>query len=380
MATEVLNVTSEQNYWESVRKAGEILRLGGLVAFPTETVYGVAASAEDPDAVARLSEVKGRRGGGPFTVHIGRRSDAARFVNHTPGVGRRLIARGWPGPLTLIFEVAHPEAAPVAEDKDPGFVDRVYFSDAGADCSTVGMRYPDCSPACDAINEADCVVVASSANRAGQPSPTRADEVLDQLEGDLDLLLDGGATRYGGPSTIAQVRGHTAKIIRQGVLDERTVCKLATNNVLLVCTGNTCRSPMAAGLLRAMLAEELGCEVSDVEKRGYTITSAGTAAIDGVPATEEAVSAMKEKCIDISLHRSSALTEGMIEQAQIILTMTEGHRTSVQRLVASSREHCYIVGRDRNIEDPMGASLDVYRSCRDQIEAGLRVHFAEVIL
>ena len=185
MATEVLNVTSEQNYWEFVRRAGEVLRSGGLVAFPTETVYGVASSAEDPDAVARLTEAKGRRDGGPFTVHIGRRSDAARFVNHTSGVGRRLIARGWPGPLTLIFDVAHPEAAPVAEDKDPGFVERVYFFDAGADCSTVGLRYPDCPPACDTINEAGCVIVASSANRAGQPSPTRACEVLDQLEVDL---------------------------------------------------------------------------------------------------------------------------------------------------------------------------------------------------
>ncbi len=380
MATEVLNVTSEQSYWESVRKAGETLRSGGLIAFPTETVYGIGASAERPDAVARLSEVKGRPGCGPFTVHIAKRWEAARFLNETPGVARRLMARGWPGPLTLIFEVEDPASAPVSVDKDPGFVGRVYFSDAKGGNSTVGLRYPDCSVACDAISEAGCVVVASSANRTGMPPPTQADEVLKQLEGDVDLLLDAGATRYGGPSTIVQVRGHRAEIVREGVLDERTVRKLASNNILLVCTGNTCRSPMAEGLLRALLADALDCQVSELERNGYKITSAGTAAIDGAPATPEAMQAMKEKGIDISGHRSCGLTAEMIEQAQVILTMTAGHRGSIQGMDSSSSERCYLVAEHGNIEDPLGCSLDVYKSCRDQIEAGLRAHLSEVLL
>ena len=380
MAIEVLNVTSEQNQRESVRKASEVLRSGGLVALPTETVYGVAASADNSDAVARLRALKGRRSHGPFTVHIGRRSEAERFLNQTSGLERRLIARGWPGPLTLVFDVPDPGRSPIMEGRDAAFVSRVYYSDPAGGGTTVGLRYPDCPVTCDTINQSECVVVASSANRSGQPPPTDAEGVLAQLEDDVDLLLDGGPTKYGGASTIARVRDHRAEIIRQGVLEERTLRKLAMTNILLVCTGNTCRSPMAAGLLKALLAEALGIEVSELENNGYRTPAAGTATVSGLPATPEAVAAMKEKGIDISDHRSTALTHEMVEQAQVILTMTRGHRAAVLRLGSGNDERCCLVSDGRDIADPMGGDLAVYKSCRDQIEEGLRARLTEVIL
>lgn len=380
MATEVLNVTSEQSHGDSVLKAGKVLRSGGLLAFPTETVYGLAASAEHPDAVARLIEVKGRAEGGPFTVHIAKRSEVNRFVNKPPGVARRLMARGWPGPLTLVFEVDDPASAAICSGKDPGFVGRVYHRDTQRERSTVGLRFPDCPLACAVITAAGCVVVATSANRGGQPPPTDAAGVLEQLEGDVDLLLDAGATRYQGPSTIAHVQEHRVEIMRRGVLDDRTVHSLSKNNILLICTGNTCRSPMAEGLLKTLLAEQLGCDPSELEERGYKITSAGTAAIDGAPATPEAVRAMKEKGIEISGHQSSALTAEMVRQSQTILTMTEAHSQTVERMNTDHRANCHLVGGDGNIQDPIGSSLDVYLACRDQIEAGLRAHLPEVVL
>ncbi len=380
MALEVLNVTSEQNHRESVRKAGAILRSGGLVALPTETVYGIAASADNSDAVARLRALKGQRSQGPFTVHIGRRSEAERFLNRTSGLERRLIARGWPGPLTLVFDVPDPGRSPIAEGRDDGFVSRVYYCDPASGGTTIGLRYPDCPVTCDAINQSGCVVVASSANRSGQPPATNAEAVLAQLKDDVDLLLDGGPTKYGGASTIARVRDHRTEIIRQGVLEERTRRKLATTHILLVCTGNTCRSPMAAGLLEASLADALGIEVSQLENNGYRTLSAGTATISGLPATPEAVAAMNEKGIDISAHRSTALDREMVEQAQVILAMTRGHRAAVLRLGAGHDEHCHLLRDGRDIEDPMGGDLAVYKSCRDQIAEGLRARLTEVIL
>ncbi len=380
MAIEVLNVTSEQNLRESVRKAGEVLRSGGLVALPTETVYGIAASADNSDAVARLRALKGQRSHGPFTVHIGRHSEAERFLNRTSGLERRLIARGWPGPLTLVFDVPDPGRSPIMEGRDAAFISRVYYSDPAGGGTTIGLRYPDCPVTCDTIIRSECVVVASSANRSGQPPPTDAEGVLAQLENDLDLLLDSGPTKYGGASTIARVRDHRAEIIRQGVLEERTLRKLATTNILLVCTGNTCRSPMAAGLLKASLAEALGVEVSELENNGYRTLSAGTATVSGWSATPEAVAAMKEKGIDISDHRSTTLTRDMVEQAQVILTMTRGHRSAVLRLGAGSDEQCYLLSDGRDIEDPIGGDLAVYKSCRDQIEEGIGARLTEVIL
>jgi len=380
MAIEVLNVTSEQNQRESVRQAGEVLRSGGLVVLPTETVYGIAASADSSDAVARLRALKGQRSHGPFTVHIGRRSEAERFLNRASGLERRLIARGWPGPLTLVFDVPDPSRSPIMKGRDAAFAGRVYYSDPAGGGTTIGLRYPDCPVTCDTINQSQCVIVASSANRSGQPPPTDAEGVLAQLGNDVDLLLDGGPTKYGGASTIARVRDHRAEIIRQGVLQERTLRKLATTNILLVCTGNTCRSPMAAGLLRASLAEALGVEVSELENNGYRTSSAGTATVSGLPATPEAIAAMKEKGIDISDHRSAALTRDMVEQAQVILTMTQGHRAAVLRLGAGNDERCYLLSDGRDIEDPMGGDFGVYKSCRDQIEAGIETRLREVIL
>jgi protein-tyrosine phosphatase len=282
--------------------------------------------------------------------------------------------------LTLVFDVDDPASAAVCSGKDPGFVDRVFHRDTKRERSTVGLRFPDCPLACAVITAAGCVVVATSANRGGQPPPTDAEGVLQQLGGDVDLLLDAGATRYQGPSTIAHVQGHRLEIVRRGVLDERTVRKLGKNNILLVCTGNTCRSPMAEGLLKTLLAEELGCDSSELEEHGYKITSAGTAAVDGAPPTPEAVQAMKQKGIEISGYQSSALTAEMVRQSQTILVMTEAHNQTVKRMNTDHRASCYLVGGDDSIEDPIGCSSDVYLTCRDQIEAGLRAHLAEVVL
>ncbi len=137
---------------------------------------------------------------------------------------------------------------------------------------------------------------------------------------------------------------------------------------------------MAAGLLKALLAETLGIEVSELERNGYRTSAAGTATVSGWSATPEAVAAMKEKGIDISDHRSTALTREMVEQAQVILTMTRGHREAVLRLGSGNDECCYLVSEGRDIADPMGGDLSVYKTCRDQIEEGLRTRLTEVIL
>ncbi len=280
----------------------------------------------------------------------------------------------------MIFEVARPDSTPAARGKDPGFVGRVYYSGAEGKSSTIGLRYPDCRIACGLINESGCVVIASSANRAGAAPPTDGAGVLDQLSGDIDLLLDCGPTQYRGPSTIARIHEHHAEIVRQGVLDERTVCRLATNNILLVCTGNTCRSPMAEGLLKSLLAERLDCDIAELHRNGYRVSSAGTAATNGAPAAAEAVQAVKEKGIDIADHRSTALSLELIRDAQIILAMTAGHRTAIAGWDQAAQDRCFLVGGERGVDDPIGGSLDVYRLCRDRIEAGLRAQLTEVVL
>ncbi|MCP4250417.1 MAG: threonylcarbamoyl-AMP synthase [bacterium] len=371
--TEVVSIKPEQARSEGIGRAIEVLRAGGLVAFPTETVYGLGARADLASAVARLREIKGRPDAKPFTVHIGRRGDLERFVPDPPGVGRRLARKGWPGPLTIVFAVSDPTTAPVMADLPADMAAAMYHQ------GTIGLRCPDDPIAGELLAAAGGPVVAASANRAGQAPPCRAEEVLSDLDGQVDLILDGGPSRYAKASTVVRLDGRGYELLREGVYDERTVRRLATQRVLLVCTGNTCRSPMAAGLLGHLLAEELGLSPSELEAAGWMVASAGTYAGAGMRAADEAVEVMRRLGLDISGHRSRPVTIEEVERADLIYTMTGLHRAAVLGLVPSAEARCRLVSSDGPIDDPIGQSTEVYGVCAAKIEAALKDRLTEVL-
>jgi len=358
---------------ETIREAADCLAAGGLVVFPTETVYGVGASAADTRAVARLREVKQRHEGKPFTVHIGSRSAVNRFVPGLEGVGRRLAEKAWPGPLTLIFHVEEVAAAPVIQEVSMDHAAAMYHE------GTIGIRCPDHRMAADLLAGARVPVVAASANAAGAPAPVDADEALTALEGQVDLLLDAGRTRYAKPSTIIRVNRDGYDLVREGVLDERTIRRLTGVRFLLICSGNTCRSPMAEGLLRRMLAERLGCPQSELEDRGYHIESAGAFATAGIPPSPPAVEAMNTRSIDIASHRSQRLTLDQINRADYVFVMTAAHIEAAAALTTSARDRTRRLD-DEDIEDPIGGSDAVYARCAQRIEQALRRRLEEIPL
>ncbi|MBX3442895.1 MAG: threonylcarbamoyl-AMP synthase [Planctomyces sp.] len=179
--------------------AAATLRRGGLVAFPTETVYGLGADALNAQAVARIFEAKGRPHFDPLIVHIADEQGLARIAADCPDVARRLIGRFWPGPLTLVLR------------KRPEVPDLVT---AGLD--TVGVRLPDHPLARELIARCGRPLAAPSANRFGCISPTRAEHVAEQLEDRIDLILDGGPCRVGVESTVLDVTGSRARLLRPG--------------------------------------------------------------------------------------------------------------------------------------------------------------------
>lgn len=372
MATEVLSVTSDDSYWRNIRTAAQALVGGALIAFPTETVYGVAASADHAEATERLRRVKDRVGKAPLTVHLSDKEQVASFVNRLTPLQRHLVRNAWPGPLTLIVDVAHPDQTPIARAKDAGFLDRIYWN------NSVGLRCPECQVAHDVLKEAGCVVVASSANRKGIAPATDAQQVWEHLREDVAVLLDGGPTRYAEASSIARVSDRDIDVIRQGVLDERTIRRLAIKNILLVCTGNTCRSPMAAGLLKSMLAEVLHCHMSELLNAGFNVQSAGTLGVDGAPATPQAIEALAQLGIDITEHRSTGLTREMVDSAHVILAMTHGHLETIRNCSPQAAARAALIAGDRDVEDPIGGSLERYVQCRDQIANSLRSCLTEI--
>jgi L-threonylcarbamoyladenylate synthase len=373
MKTRVRKLDPDSDCREVARETAACLASGGLVVFPTETVYGLGANAADPAAIARLRDVKQRSDDKPFTVHIGSRTAVERFVPDLAGLGRRLTQKAWPGPLTLIFHVSRIEAAPIVQEVTVPRAATMYHN------GTIGIRCPDDQVASELLNEARIPVVAASANPAGAPAPVDAEEALRTLEGKVDLILDAGRTRYARPSTIVRVDEAGYSIVREGVLDERTIRRLTQVRFLVVCSGNTCRSAMAEGLLRHLLAEKLGCSQTELSDRGYFVESAGTGALPGAPPSPGAVKAMSARGIDISAHRSQPLTNDLIQRADYIFAMTGNHAKMVVAQVNGASERTHAIDEE-DIEDPIGGDDTVYVNCAERIAKALTNRLKEIAL
>jgi len=187
-----------------VRRAAEILGRGGLVAFPTETVYGLGADAASAEAVARLYRVKGRPADHPVIVHFAFPDEAFSWSRDIPAAARHLAAQFWPGPLTLVLKRSQK-----AED----------FITGGQD--TVGLRLPSHPVARELLELFGRGVAAPSANRFGRVSPTTAAHVRDDLASDVDLVLEGGPTEVGIESTILDLSGAAPVLLRPGRISKQ---------------------------------------------------------------------------------------------------------------------------------------------------------------
>jgi L-threonylcarbamoyladenylate synthase len=201
MHTEILTINPDAAEPEAIARAAEVLRRGGLVAFPTETVYGLGAAALDPAAVARIFAAKGRPATNPLIVHITDADEARSLTAAWPEEAAQLAERFWPGPLTLVL----PRAARV-----PALVT------AGG--PTVALRVPAHPVALALLRAAALPVAAPSANRSTGLSPTRAEHVLRGLGGRIDLILDGGPTAGGLESTVLDVTTDPPRLLRPGLV------------------------------------------------------------------------------------------------------------------------------------------------------------------
>jgi len=352
----------------AAKEAAAVLRAGGLVGFPTETVYGVAAVASDAAAMDRLRELKSRPAR-PFSVHVGDPSDVARYVREVPAAARRLMVKAWPGPVTVLL----PTGGALAEES----LEKAGLHEVLCHQDVIGLRCPETPVTRAMLTAVEAPVVAPSANLAGKPSPRNADDVLEQLDGRIDLLIDAGPTRYGKDSTVVRFDAQGWRVVRQGVWDERGIARFLQHRVLFVCTGNTCRSPIAAGLTKKLLSERLGCSAGDLKKEGAEVVSAGVFAADGGRATPEAIQAARARGADISRHRSRRVTPELINSADVILCMTDSHVAEVRRLSPAASSKVHRLDESASISDPIGGGVQEYGLVADRIERALRKRLEE---
>lgn len=197
--TLVLKVGVQNPEIEKIQTAADFIRNGGLVAFPTETVYGLGADALNPKAVLELFKAKRRPLDNPPIVHVGKASDVYRLIKKVPPKAEKLMETFWPGPLTLIFERSV-----------------VVPTVTVADLDTIAIRMPNHNVALALLRESRCAIAAPSANLAGKPSPTMAKHVLDDLDGRIDAVLDAGPTYIGVESTVLDMTVEPPQILRPG--------------------------------------------------------------------------------------------------------------------------------------------------------------------
>ncbi len=201
MKTEVVKITDIRAQQAQLARAGKILRGGGLVAFPTETVYGLGADGLDAEACAKIYEAKGRPSDNPLILHVADRTMVDEIAREIPDIAEKLLAAFCPGPITLILE-----RKDIVPDRITGGL------------STVGVRMPENEVARAMIRAAGVPIAAPSANISGRPSPTTAASVLRDMDGRIPMILDGGPCRFGVESTIVDCTGPVAVILRPGAV------------------------------------------------------------------------------------------------------------------------------------------------------------------
>ena len=318
-----------------VMQAVSALRSGALVILPTETVYGVAGL---PGTEARIYAAKERDRGKPIPL-------MASGVEAVEGHGavlsskaRRLACREWPGPLTLVLSCGG---------------------------RAEGFRVPDHAVAMAVLKGAGGLLRVTSANLSGEPSAKTVEAAMAALGGHVALALDAGPSPLGVESTVVDATGDELKILRQGALSKEAI--MAKPQVLFVCTGNTCRSPMAEYLLRKWLGPD----------SGWDVASAGVSAFDGERASAGAVRAMEEEKLDISGHRSQYLTQAHIDGSDLIVVMTAAHQQAVLQRFPRAADRVVLLNKfshrrpGEDVPDPFGMRADVYRTIRDEIEAAM---------
>jgi len=353
----------EQAVAKAVSRAAAAVADGQLVAVPDEAGYQLIAAVSDPDSTHRLLKTHlPQESFGPIVLGTNA-TTLMQMTASTPEPGQlatRLARRCWPAPVVLELNTA----ANTAATPPQGF--RTAAWDAVSSHDWLGVRVPAHEVPRGLIDLANSPLLARALplTETGEPRTAGVE--------DAAIVLLAGAPRFAGGDTVIRVRGQDWEIIRDGAVGAATVARMACHVVVFVCTGNTCRSPMAEAMFRKLLASRLQCSPEELVDHGLLVGSAGVGTYGGNPISPEAATCLKEIGIESDAHVSQPLTAELANQADQLVAMTQNHLDSILHTWPEAVTRTRLLDPNgTDIDDPFGASSAVYTDCCHTIETHL---------
>jgi L-threonylcarbamoyladenylate synthase len=349
-----------------VQRAAELIKSGGVIIYPTDTLYGIGVNAHNPVAMDRLYHIKGREKGKPVSLMIKNIEQAKYIVGNMTQEEERIFRALLPGKATVIISVKKPPKIPLMMQAEK-----------------IGFRIPECPLCLRLVTEARCPITSTSLNTSGSENVSDIHQIDLAFYDHIDLVLDAGPVRSTNGSTVIDATTSPATVLRVGDMplsevEKRLGHKVRTSyprnfTITFICSGNICRSPMAQGIFKQI--------ISRTKYRTYvTINSAGTFPLEPTPVDLNTLEIAQKQDIDLHAHISRPVTVDIIQEANLVVCLARDHYEYLIKKYPTQRDKIILLKQwylhrklvNPSVADPIGQPLEVHAEIFKEIQAELK--------